>query len=315
MAELEMNGHIMHPLAHRSVTRMNGLGNEILILDLRGSSIEPTAADVRAIGRSEGLHFDQLMVLMDANTTSETDAFMTIYNIDGSEAGACGNGTRCVAWWMMRTEARDSLILETKATRRLVCRRRSELVFSVEMGEPRFGWEEIPLSKPVEDGNRVALNVPGFSPMPSSRLPDASLVNMGNPHAVLFLDGSETFDLAGRDLAGIGPLLEHHPLFPDRANISFARVLTRDHIRLDVWERGAGLTQACGSAACATLVAAVKRGLTERTATVSLPGGDLEISWRAADNIVEMTGPVTFEYEKLLAPELFADLEAKAVEA
>jgi len=304
MAELEMNGP-MHPLARKTVTRMNGLGNEILILDLRGSTFEPAAADVRAIARGEGLHFDQLMVLFDSRSR-ESDAFMKIYNLDGSEAGACGNGTRCVAWWMLGREgARETLVLETKATPRLVCQRRSEFVFSVEMGEPRFGWTDIPLARPVEDVNRVALNVPGVSPMPASRLPDASLVNMGNPHAVLFLDGTETFDRAG-----IGPLLEHHPLFPDRANISFARVLSPTHIRLDVWERGAGLTQACGSAACATLVAAVRRGLTERTATVTLPGGDLEITWRESDNIVEMTGPVEFEYEKLLAPELFAEVEA-----
>jgi len=295
----------MHPLAHRTVTKMNGLGNEILILDLRGSFHTPTAAEVRAIGRSEGLHFDQLMVLMDAYTTPETDAFMTIYNIDGSEAGACGNGTRCVAWWMMQTEARDSLVFETQMIPRLACRRVSDSIINVVMGTPLFGWDDLPLKHYVPDTSRVPLEMPSTGP-----LPDAVLVDMGNPHAVFFLPEDKTYDLLT-----LGPLLEHHPLFPDRANISFARVLTRNHIRLDVWERGAGATRACGSAACATLVAAVKRGLSERTATVSLPGGDLEITWRDSDDKVEMTGPVEFEYEKVLAPELFADVEAKAVEA
>jgi diaminopimelate epimerase len=298
MSEPKMNGTHLSWLAKKNVIRMNGLGNEILILDARGSEHQIDAAEVRAIGRGEGLHFDQLMVLFDA-VSPGTNAFMKIYNIDGSEAGACGNGTRCVAWYLLNNGSRDDLVLETAQGGPLACRRHDAWTFSVEMGRPRFAWDEIPLSRAVEDTNRVALNVPGISPMPSGRLPDASLINMGNPHAVIFVTGEEVFDLAG-----IGPLLEHHPLFPDRANISFAKVMTPTHVELNVWERGAGLTRACGSAACATLVAGVRRGLLERAATVSLPGGDLYIHWRA-DGIVEMTGPVEFEYERQLEPALF----------
>lgn len=303
ISEPEMNGRKMSPLAEMTVTKMNGLGNEIVILDLRGTGLSVSAAEVRAIGRGEALHFDQLMVLFDPRSAG-TAAFMKIYNIDGSEAGACGNGTRCVAWWLMRGSPSDHLVLETAAGR-LDCQREGEWIFTVGMGEPRLAWDEIPLSKPVEDTGRVALNVPGINPMPSTRLPDASLVNMGNPHAVLFLNGDEHFDLAG-----LGPLLEHHPLFPGRANISFARVMSPDHIILNVWERGTGLTQACGSAACATLVAGVRRGLSARKARITLPGGDLHIEWRENGNEVFMTGPVAFEYERLLDPLLFAELAA-----
>ena len=139
----------------------------------------------------------------------------------------------------------------------------------------------------------------------AAALPPAALVSMGNPHAVFFLPDGEA-----HDLATLGPLLEHHPIFPQRANISFAQVVSPDHIILNVWERGTGLTQACGSAACATLVAAVRRGLSGRAARITLPGGDLHIAWREKDNEVEMTGPVAFEYEKILDPLLFADLAA-----
>jgi len=309
MTELEMNGQTMpslnkHRLANKIVTKMNGLGNEILILDLRGAHFLPTAEEVRAIGHGEGLHFDQLMVVSD-QSDRETEAFMTIYNIDGSEAGACGNGTRCVAWWMLRNNARDSLVLETAAIPRLICRRVSDDVVNVVMGTPRFEWQDIPLKHDPRDTSRVALEMPITGP-----LPDAVLVDMGNPHAVFFLPQDKTPDAKTYDLGKLGPLLEKHPIFPDRANISFARVLTRDHIELNVWERGAGLTQACGSAACATLVAAVRRGLTGRTATVTLPGGDLEITWRESDDKVEMTGPIEFEYDKELSPGLFEDIAA-----
>ncbi len=287
-------------LARRNVIRMNGLGNEILILDLRGSTHEIDAAEVRAIGRGEGLHFDQLMVLFDPCSPG-TDAFIKIYNIDGSEAGACGNGTRCVAWYLLHNTSRDALVVETAQGGHLACRRHDAWTFSVDMGQPQFDWHEIPLKHDPRDTCHVALEMPSTGP-----LPDAALVNMGNPHAVFFL-GEDKRVSADKvyDLGKLGPLLEHHPIFPDRANISFARVLTREHIELNVWERGAGLTRACGSAACATLVAAVQRGLTDRTARVTLPGGHLHIHWREADNVVEMTGAVEFEYEKLLEPVLF----------
>jgi diaminopimelate epimerase len=288
----------MNPLAQKTVTKMNGLGNEIVILDLRGSDLAINATEVRAIGGGEGLGFDQLMVLFDPHTPG-ADAFMKIYNIDGSEAGTCGNGTRCVAWKLLSGTPREHLLLET-AMGRLSCQRKSENTFAVDMGRPRLAWNEIPLNGPVPDTNNADLSLPA-----TGKLPPAALVNMGNPHAVFFLNEPDKYDLAS-----LGPLLEHHPLFPDRANISFAQIVAPDHIILNVWERGAGLTQACGSAACATLVAAVLRGICGRVARITLPGGDLQIAWREKDGEVEMTGPATFEYEKPLDPLLFSGLAA-----
>jgi diaminopimelate epimerase len=228
------------------------------------------------------------------------DAFMTIFNTDGSQAGACGNGTRCVAWTLLRAGARDDLVLETEAGR-LACRRIGEWRFEVEMGRPRLGWRDIPLARAEADTREIALF---FGPPDAPILQTPAVVNMGNPHAIFFVD-----DLAARDLETIGPALERDAIFPERANISLACVAAPDHIELKVWERGVGLTRACGSAACAALVAAARRGLTGRRATVSLPGGDLDILWRA-DDMVVMTGPVAFEFETRLDPALFADIAA-----
>ncbi len=273
---------------------MNGAGNEIVVLDLRGAGISASGDDARAIHRLPGLAFDQLMVVADARRPG-ADAFVTIFNNDGSESGACGNGARCVAYQLMRGGPSDILQMETKAGL-LECRRDSEFVFCVDMGAPRFGWRDIPLREPVADTDAVALALPAGVP---SALGPAAVVSMGNPHAVFFVDDARAYDLRA-----IGPGLENHPMFPEKANISLAQVLGRDHIRLAVWERGAGATKACGSAACATLVAAVRKGLTERKARISLPGGDLIIEWRAGDGHVLMTGPVELEFETTLAPNI-----------
>jgi diaminopimelate epimerase len=289
----------MSPLANRLVTRMNGLGNEILVLDLRGAGAAVSAAEARAIARAEGLRFDQLMALGDPRAAG-ADAFMTIFNADGSQSSACGNGTRCVAWTLLRGGARNAVVLETAAGR-LACRRLGEWRFEVEMGQPRLGWRDIPLARPAADTNAIDLS---FGPAGAPLLRGPAVVNMGNPHAIFFVG-----DIAAYDLSAIGPALEHDPIFPERANISLARIIGRDRIELKVWERGVGLTRACGSAACAALVAASRRGLTGRRATVSLPGGDLDILWRD-DDMVVMTGPVEFEFETRLDPALFADIAA-----
>jgi diaminopimelate epimerase len=283
-------------LAGRKAAKMNGAGNQIVVLDLRGADIATTSEDARAINRDPRLAFDQLMVVNDAQR-SDADAFVRIFNNDGSEAGACGNGARCVAYWMMRADAKASLQLETREGM-LECRREGEFVFRVDMGPPRFNWRDIPLRDPVPDTRAVQMDLPNDVP-PVLGWP--SLVSMGNPHAIFWVD-----DLDRYDLGSIGPLLETHPLFPERANISLARVEARDRIRLKVWERGAGLTEACGSAACATLVAAARKNLAGRKAQVSLPGGDLTIEWRADDDHVLMTGPVELEFETTLDPALFA---------
>lgn len=290
----------MHPLADRRVTKMNGLGNEIVVLDLRGSGIGIDGEAARAIGRGPGLAYDQLMVVEDKRSPG-TDAFMTIFNIDGSQAGACGNGTRCVAFLLTQGTSRAELVLETAAAR-LKCLRVGDKVISVEMGRPRLLWHEIPLRDPCADTRYVDLsappsNAPGFA--------RASVVNMGNPHAIFFVS-----DLAAHDLSKTGPLLESDPIFPERANISLAQIFARDHIGLKVWERGAGQTLACGSAACATVVAAARSDLAARRAKVSLPGGDLDIDWREADDMVVMTGPVELEFEARLDSALFEDIAA-----
>ena len=166
------------------------------------------------------------------------------------------------------------------------------------MGAPRLAWEEIPLRDPFQDTRYIELQI---GPIDAPILHTPAAVNMGNPHAVFFVD-----QLDGFDLSRIGPLLVNHPIFPERANISIARVVAPDHIELRVWERGAGLTRACGSAACAALVAASRRRLTGRRAVVSLPGGDLDITWRESDGHVLMTGPTELEHEGILPPALFA---------
>ncbi|WOJ91082.1 diaminopimelate epimerase [Methylocapsa polymorpha] len=288
----------MSALANRLVTKMNGLGNEIVVLDLRGGDVVVSGPEARAIGQGEGLAFDQLMVLQDP-ISQGADAFVTIFNSDGSQAGACGNGARCVAWTLARDAKRKELTLET-ATARLQCRRLDDWIFAVEMGRPRLAWDEIPLRDPVDDTRSIDLAV---GPPDAPILSGPSVVNMGNPHAIFWVADIEAYDLAA-----IGPRVENDPVFPDRVNVSLGRVISREHIALKTWERGAGLTRACGSAACAALVAAARKNLTGRAATVTLPGGDLDIAWRESDDIVVMTGPVEFEFETRLDPALFADM-------
>ncbi|KTS32547.1 diaminopimelate epimerase [Methylobacterium indicum] len=291
----------MSPLAHRRFLKMNGLGNEIVVLDLRGSDVRVQPAEARAIAADPASRFDQMMVLHDP-VTPGTDAFVRIYNTDGSEAGACGNGTRCVAWAMLddpamaRPPLGENLVLETRPGLLAVVRV-SPVDFTVDMGRPRLKWDEIPLAEPFPDTRRIELQV---GPIDDPVLHSPGAVSMGNPHAVFFVARDpETYDLAR-----VGPLLECHPIFPDRANISLAQVLDRGHLRLKVWERGAGLTRACGTAACAALVAAARLRLTDREATVTLPGGSLRIAW-GEDDHVRMTGPTELEHEGTFAPSLF----------
>ena len=273
---------------------MNGVGNKILTLDLRGTAALPTPAEARAIHRAPGLDYDQLMVLSDPLRPG-TEAFVRIYNNDGGEAGACGNGTRCVADRLARISGAHAFAIETAAGI-IACERLDEWTYRVDMGSPRLAWNEIPLAKPVYDERVVSLKLPG--------LPDygpASVVNMGNPHAIFWVK-----DVAAIPLETVGPQFETLPIFPEKANISFAEVLAPERIKLRVWERGVGVTLGCGSAACATLVAASRLGLTGRAARIGLPGGELTIEWRASDDHVLMTGPVAFEREITLDAEMFA---------
>src|SRR3984893_11774141 len=292
----------MSALANHAFVKMNGLGNEIVVVDLRAApgSSEPsavTAGEARAAAQPGGAPYDQLMVLH-APRTPGTDAFVRIYNNDGSEAGACGNGMRCVADLLFTETGKSALTFETKAGLLNCWKGEAPHVSTVDMGAPRFAWNEIPLAEEFRDTRAIELQI---GPIDKPILHSPSVVNMGNPHAVFWVE-----DVAAYDLGKIGSLLENHPIFPERANISLAAIAARDHIVLRTWERGAGLTKACGSAACAAAVAAARLRRTGRQVRVSLPGGDLKIEWRARDDHVLMTGPVEYEYAGTFDPALFA---------
>ena len=273
----------MSALANCDFVKMNGLGNEIVIVDLRRAPGAIEAAEARAAARQEP--FDQLMALYPSR--GDTDASIRIYNSDGSEAGACGNGMRCVASLLSAETGKSRLDFDTTSGV-VSCWREDEGLFTVDMGVPRFRWNEIPLANEMPDTRAIDFQ---FGPAGAPILNSPSAVSMGNPHAIFWVDEPQAYDLAK-----IGPQLERDPLFPERANITLAATPSRDRVVIRTWERGAGLTKACGSAACAAAVAAARLGRTGRKVTVTLPGGDLSIEWREADDHVLMTGPVEYEY-------------------
>jgi diaminopimelate epimerase len=289
----------MSALASYRFRKMNGLGNEIVVVDMRGEPQVITAADIRAAAAS--VRFDQMMVLYPGRVP-ETDAFVRIYNTDGSEAGACGNGMRCVADIVFKEAGKPVLTFETKAGRINCWPGERPQVSTVDMGPPRLGWDEIPLAEECLDTRAVALQI---GPLDAPVLQSPSAVNMGNPHAVFWVEDVEAYDLAR-----LGPTLETHPMFPERANISLAVVRSPGHLVVRTWERGAGLTKACGSAACAAAVAAARTGRAQRKLTVTLPGGDLLIEWREVDGHILMTGPYALDFEGTLPGELFQTASA-----
>jgi len=273
---------------------MNGLGNDFVVLDARVRAL-PLAADaLRAIAdRKEGIGCDQIIAL---EPSQHADVFMRIWNADGGEVGACGNAARCVAALVAKEQGREGVSIETESAVLGATVNRDGSV-TIDMGEPRFAWNEIPLAEPFHDTRRIELQV---GPIDDPVLHSPSVVNVGNPHALFFVD-----DVAAHDLAKFGPMLEHHPLFPERANISLVQVLAPDHLKVRTWERGAGLTRACGTAACAAAVAAARRGLSDRKVKISLPGGDLLIEWREGDGHILMTGPYALDFEGTLPAALF----------
>jgi diaminopimelate epimerase len=291
----------MSALANHPFVKMNGLGNEIVVVDMRAAPAAITAADARAIAAPKGAPYDQLMALYPPRTPG-TDAFVRIFNNDGSESGACGNGTRCIADIVFKETRKDALTFETAAGLVNCWKGAEPLTSTVDMGAPRFGWREIPLAEEFRDTRAIELQI---GPIDAPILHSPSAVSMGNPHAIFWVD-----DVNAYDLAKIGPLLENHPIFPERANITLAAVRSRDHIVIRTWERGAGLTKACGSAACAAAVCAARKRLTGRKVTVTLPGGDLLIEWRERDDHVLMSGPVAYEFEGRFDPALFGQAGA-----
>lgn len=286
-------------LARRTVAKMNGIGNAIVVLDLRDGDLVVSAEEARAIAAAPGLFFDQLMVIHHSREPG-TDADLRIYNTDGSLSGACGNGTRCVAWFMLRGSDRDSVTLTT-TTARVACRKLDPLTVSVDMGQPLFRWDQIPLRDAGADPKALQLDVADAA-LAAFGHPFA--VGMGNPHCVFFVPDTDAVDLVR-----VGPPVEHAPVFPERANVSFAEVLDDGTIKLRVWERGAGETLGCGTGACATLVAAASTGRTGRAANVDLPGGRLAIVWRDDGHVI-MTGPVELEFEAELGALALGDRAA-----
>ena len=287
----------MTALANQPFTRMNGLGNEIVVVDLRNSKAVVSAEDARAAALPPAESYDQLMALH-APRTPGTDAYVRIYNNDGSEVGACGNGARCIASLLFDETGKDALTFETSAGLLNCWKADATGLVTVDIGRPRFAWNEIPLAEEFRDTRCIELQI---GPIDKPILHTPSVVSMGNPHAVFWVD-----DVHAYDLAQIGPLLENHPIFPERANITLANIQSREHIVIRTWERGAGLTQACGSAACATAVAAARLKRTGRMVRITVPGGDLQIDWRDSDDHVLMTGPVELEGEGRFDPALFA---------
>ncbi|MDP1872652.1 diaminopimelate epimerase [Phenylobacterium sp.] len=269
----------------RPFLKMNGLGNDFVVVEARTEPFAPSAEEVRAIAdRERGIGCDQLISI--EPTAGEADVRVRFWNADGEEVGACGNGSRCVGWLVMEAAGRDQAVLEV-GDRLLRTTRAGEGLVSVDMGAPGLDWTDIPLDEPM-DTKGIELQV---GPIDAPLLHTPGAVSMGNPHVVFFVDDIET-----APVAEVGPMIEHHRLFPEGVNVGFAQVIARDHIRLRVWERGAGLTKACGTGACAALVACARRGLTDRTARLELDGGDLTIEWREADNHVIMTGPASLDF-------------------
>jgi diaminopimelate epimerase len=287
----------MSALENKSFAKMNGVGNEIVVVDLRAQPAAISAGEARAINAA--VPFDQLMALYPPKLAG-TEAFIRIYNSDGSEAGACGNGMRCVARQVFADSAAGALTFETGAGLLNCWRGPSPEIFTVDMGKPKFGWQDIPLAEEFRDTRSIELQI---GPIDAPVLHTPSAVNMGNPHAIFWVE-----DVNAYDLGRFGPLLENHPIFPDRANISLAHIVDRDHIILRTWERGAGLTRACGSAACATAVAAARLRRANRKVTISPPGGELLIEWREGDDHVLMTGPTELEYVSRFDPAVFASV-------
>ena len=271
-----------------SFRKMHGLGNDFVVLDGRAAPLGLTRAEIVALAdRQRGIGCDQLIIL--ESPPAGADVFMRIHNPDGSEAGACGNATRCIASLISAETGKAQVVVRT-ISGDLPSEKTQNGLWQVDMGLARLGWRDVPLAQEAD-----TLHVP----LACGPVADPAACSMGNPHANFFVP-----DLDALPISEIGPRLERDPIFPDRANIGFVQVMSPDHLRLVVWERGAGLTLACGSGACAAMVNAHRRGLTGRAARISMPGGDLFMEWRQ-DGHVLMTGPVATAFTGQVDPKAF----------
>ena len=272
--------------------KMNGLGNEIIVADMRGRADRIAPAAAVAVNADAATRFDQIMALHTPRTPG-TFAYIEVVNSDGSLAENCGNGMRCVVQALAAETGQKRFVFDTLAGI-ITGEEHPDGLISVDMGKPRFGWKDIPLAEEFADTSGIELQI---GPIDDPVLHTPAVASMGNPHATFWVDK----DVWSYALDRFGPLLENHPIFPERANIAIAQVVAPDHIILRVWERGAGLTRACGTGACAALVNAARTRRTGRKATVTLPGGDLIVEWRADDHVI-LTGPAEFEFSGSLDP-------------
>jgi len=274
--------------------KMNGLGNDFVVLDARAQKISVSArAAQRIADRTSGIGCDTVVVLEPSN---RAELMMRFFNADGSESASCGNASRCIAWLIAKESGVTEPQLETKAGV-LKTKVHADGSVTVDMGRPKFRWDEIPLSEPFHDTRQIELQI---GPIDKPVLHSPSVVNVGNPHCIFWVD-----DVNAYRLDRFGPILENHPRFPERANISLAQITSPTSMILRVWERGVGLTKACGTGACAATVCAARKNLTDRAVTVSLPGGKLAVDWRADDHMW-MTGPVALDFEGALDPAMLA---------
>ena len=273
--------------------KMNGLGNAFLVFDARERPVHLPHHAIMMLGQPDKIGFDQMITI--EKSGSGADAFMRIHNRDGGEVDACGNATRCVGWLLMDETGRKTASIETNAGLLRAFDTGVPEQVTVDMGKPRFAWDQIPLAEEFADTRTIELQI---GPIDAPVLHSPSAANMGNPHAIFWVD-----DVEGYDLERFGPLLENHPMFPERANISLAHVAARDAITVKTWERGVGITRACGTAACAAAVAAARKDLADKRVTVTLPGGPLQVEWRD-DGHVWMSGPVETEFEGTLDPDM-----------
>lgn len=273
--------------------KMNGLGNDFVVFDARLAPLAMSEDKARAIAnRATGIGCDQLIVL---EPSQRADVTMRIWNNEGMEVESCGNATRCIADLLFDEKKVTRATIDTKGGF-LVAEKGGDKLVTVDMGAPRFDWRDIPLSEKFHDTRYIELAV---GPADKPLIHSPSVVNVGNPHCIFWVK-----DLNVADLAKVGPMLEHHPLFPERCNITLARVDSKDHAEIRVWERGAGLTKACGTAACAVMAAGFRLRKFNRKAAITLPGGDLHMEIRESDGHILMTGPVTYEFEGELPPHL-----------
>jgi diaminopimelate epimerase len=283
--------------------KMNGLGNQIIVADMRGRTDRVSSPAAIAINAVVGTRFDQIMALHDPKTPG-TDYFVEIINSDGSRAQSCGNGMRCVVLFLAQDTGRNAFTFETAAGI-LTGQLQADGMISVDMGTPKLAWYDIPLAEEFADTRQIELQI---GPIDAPVLHSPSVASMGNPHATFWVHD----DVWNYALDRFGPLLENHPIFPERANISIAQVMSQDKLILRTWERGAGLTEACGTAACAAVVNGARTRRTARKVTVTLPGGDLLVEWRPDDHVV-ITGPAELEWTGLFDPASGAWTRAEAV--